>query len=174
MDICTIILKTPLEPLRISATEAGLREVHFLWRGGKGFPQECANRKALQFAERAAEQLEKYFAGGRVKFDVPLDLTNATDFQKAVWKACRKIGYGTICSYSRLSELAGYPGAARAVGTSMAANRFAIIVPCHRIVKASGEIGNYGYGCAMKDRLLRLEGVQLENGRVTSGRERRF
>jgi methylated-DNA-[protein]-cysteine S-methyltransferase len=91
--------------------------------------------------------------------DVPLDLDWATPFQRAVADVLRALPRGEVVSYGELAALAGHPGAARAVGTFCARNRFMFLVPCHRVVGSSG-LGGYGSaGLAVKRRLLELEGV---------------
>ena len=105
------------------------------------------------------ERLRAYFVeSSRDDFlDVELDLDGATPFQLAVCKALRELPYGETVTYGELAALAGHPNAQRAVGTFCAANRFAIVVPCHRVVAADG-IGSYGsLGVAYKKRLLELE-----------------
>jgi methylated-DNA-[protein]-cysteine S-methyltransferase len=108
------------------------------------------------------ERFRAYFAGARDTFaDVPLDLEGATPFQRAVVESLRAVPYGEVVTYGELAALAGHPGAQRAVGTVCAGNRFAIVVPCHRVVAASG-LGPYGsLGPSYKRRLLELEGAAL-------------
>lgn len=109
-----------------------------------------------------AERLARYFAGARVAFaDVEVELEWCTPFQRAVAETLRGIPYGEVVTYGELAALAGYPNAHRAAGTFCAHNRFAILVPCHRVVAAGG-IGSYGsLGVEYKRRLLELEGVAL-------------
>jgi len=109
-----------------------------------------------------AARLTDYLAGVDVPLaDVELDLSWATPFQRAVADALRDVPRGEVVTYGELSALAGYPGAARAAGSFCAGNRFALIVPCHRVVGAAG-IGGYGAtGVGVKRRLLALEGVVL-------------
>ena len=105
-------------------------------------------------------RLNDYFAGSNVSFrDVELDLSWATPFQRAVADALRGVPRGEVVTYGELAALAEFPGAARAVGSFCARNRFALLVPCHRVVGAAG-IGGYGTtGTVVKRRLLGLEGV---------------
>lgn len=110
-------------------------------------------------------QLDEYFAGTRVHFSVQL-VIDGTNFQKAVWNRMRKIGYGTTMSYSILAQKIGRKDAAQAVGNATGANPLVIVVPCHRIISASGDIGSYARrslpaerGREMKEYLLRLEGA---------------
>ena len=113
-------------------------------------------------AHPLTERLARFFAGERDEFlDVEIDLDEATPFQRAVAEALRRVPYGEVVTYGELAALAGYPGAARAVGSFCAHNRFAIVVPCHRVVAAGG-IGPYGsLGTDYKRRLLALEGASL-------------
>lgn len=101
-----------------------------------------------------------FLAGEPVSFDdIELDLTWATPFQRAVAQALRNVSRGEVVTYGELAAIAGYPRAARAVGTFCATNRFALLLPCHRVVSADG-LGSYGAaGVEVKQRLLGLEGV---------------
>jgi methylated-DNA-[protein]-cysteine S-methyltransferase len=123
-------------------------------------------RAGLRLSPVAPEELVRRFAafltGADVDFaDVPLDLDDLTPFQVAVTRSLRGIPRGTVVSYAELAALAGYPRAQRAVGTFCARNRFAFLLPCHRVVGAGG-IGGYGSaGVGVKRRLLLLEGVEL-------------
>lgn len=111
-------------------------------------------------AHPLAERLSAYFAGEQSSFhDVALDLSWCTPFQHGVVEALRAVPYGETVTYGELAALAGHAGAHRAAGTFCAGNRFAIVVPCHRVVAAEG-IGGYGsLGVAYKRRLLELEGA---------------
>jgi methylated-DNA-[protein]-cysteine S-methyltransferase len=113
-------------------------------------------------AHPLAERFVRFFAGERDRFlDVEIDLDEATPFQRAVAGALRRIPYGEVVTYGELAALAGHPGAHRAVGSFCAHNRFAIVVPCHRVVAADG-VGPYGsLGTDYKRRLLALEGASL-------------
>lgn len=107
-------------------------------------------------------RFRRFLAGEPVAFDdVQLDLTWATPFQSTLTSVLREIPRGEVVTYGELAALAGRPGAARAAGTFCATNRFALVVPCHRVVAADG-IGGYGPdGVPIKRRLLELEGVLL-------------
>lgn len=108
------------------------------------------------------ERVRGYFAGASDDFaDVELDLDWCTPFQRAAVEAVRAIPYGEAATYGEVAALAGHPNAQRAVGSVCAANRFALFVPCHRVVAADG-LGSYGtLGPGYKRRLLELEGVVL-------------
>lgn len=109
-----------------------------------------------------ADRLAEYFAGARVSFDeVELELSWCTPFQRRVVETLRGMPYGETATYGEVAALAGHPNAQRAVGSVCAGNRFAIVVPCHRVVAADG-LGSYGsLGLEYKRRLLELEGVVL-------------
>jgi methylated-DNA-[protein]-cysteine S-methyltransferase len=112
-------------------------------------------------ARMLVERVRAYLAGAAVGFDdVELDLDGCTPFQRAATEALRAVPRGEVVTYGELAALAGHPGAQRAAGTFCASNRFALVVPCHRVVAAGG-IGGYGSaGVAVKRRLLALEGVR--------------
>ncbi len=103
-----------------------------------------------------------FLAGDDVDFaDVELDLAWTTPLQRALADTLRCVPRGEVVSYGELAALAGRPGAARAAGAFCAANRFAFIVPCHRVVAAHGIGGYGGAGVEVKRRLLALEGVSI-------------
>ena len=108
------------------------------------------------------DRIRGYLAGAHETFgDVALELDWCTPFQRATVEAMRAIPYGETASYGEIAALAGHPNAQRAVGSVCAANRFALFVPCHRVVGADG-LGSYGsLGPDYKRRLLELEGVVL-------------
>jgi methylated-DNA-[protein]-cysteine S-methyltransferase len=118
-------------------------------------PQPCAQHPL-------AERIRSYLAGGPDDFaDVELELDWCTDFQRRAIETLRTIPYGETATYGEVAALAGHPNAQRALGSVCASNRFALIVPCHRVVAAGG-LGPYGsLGPGYKRRLLELEGVVL-------------
>lgn len=106
------------------------------------------------------ERLQQFCTGRKDEFtDVKLELPARTPFQQRVLNATRHIRYGRTVTYGELAEKAGFPGAARAVGSVMSSNRFPIIVPCHRVVGAGGALGGYSApnGVELKEQLLALE-----------------
>lgn len=109
---------------------------------------------------RAASELELYFSGSITRFSSPVDLSGAASFQLRVWRELLKIPYGEVLTYGELARKVERPRAARAVGGALRANPVPILVPCHRVV-SSGGLGGYYYGPAIKEQLLRLEGVDL-------------
>jgi methylated-DNA-[protein]-cysteine S-methyltransferase len=101
-------------------------------------------------------QLEAYFAGDLIEFDLELDLVG-TDFQRRVWAALLTIPYGETRSYGQIAQQIGSPGAPRAVGLANGHNPVGIIVPCHRVIGANGSLTGYGGGLHRKKSLLELE-----------------
>jgi AraC family transcriptional regulator of adaptative response/methylated-DNA-[protein]-cysteine methyltransferase len=93
--------------------------------------------------------------------DLPIEVL-ATDFQWKVWRAMRQIPPGETRSYSELAAMAGYPKATRAVGTACARNPVSLLIPCHRVVRADGSVGNYAWGVERKILLLRAEAGQAD------------
>jgi methylated-DNA-[protein]-cysteine S-methyltransferase len=111
----------------------------------------------------ARAQLDAYFAGDLRAFDVPLAVAG-TPFQRAVWEALLAVPYGETISYGDLARRVGRPGAARAVGLANGRNPVSIIVPCHRVIGASGSLTGYGGGLDRKQALLRFEAAVLQHG----------
>lgn len=150
-------LATPLGDLVLAVTETAVVALVFrkseLKRLGITAWREDGTSPLLEEAER---QLREYFRGERTRFDLPLDL-KGTDFQRRVWAELRKIPFGKTWSYQELAQRVGNPKAVRAVGTANGRNPACIIVPCHRVVRLSGEIGGYAGGVDKKVFLLKLE-----------------
>ena len=140
--------------LRLVTSDSGLRAVDFdLSRRIDG--SRCGIHP---IATEAARQLQAYFAGQLQRFDLPLDL-RGTDFQLRVWRELERIPYGETRSYLQIAEAIGAPRAVRAVGAANGANPIPIVVPCHRVIGASGKLVGYGGGLPLKKRLLQLEGA---------------
>jgi O-6-methylguanine DNA methyltransferase len=119
-------------------------------------------RVCADFVPDFVERVRRQLGGEQTSYDdVPLDLSWCTPFQADLAVALLAVPWGEIVSYGELAALAGRPGAARAAGSFCAQNRFALVMPCHRVVGATG-IGGYGDpGVTLKRRLLALEGVEL-------------
>ena len=105
---------------------------------------------------RVRKQLEEYFAGTRQDFDLPL-APGGTPFQREVWRELARIPYGETRSYGRIAAALGRPGAARAVGRAVGANRLQVVIPCHRVIGADGGLTGFAGGLAAKQFLLELE-----------------
>jgi methylated-DNA-[protein]-cysteine S-methyltransferase len=118
---------------------------------------------AEEHLDRAAVQLGEYFAGTRRVFDLDLDPAG-TDFQLRAWQALRGIPYGRTLSYGEQAAELGDPGAARAVGAANGRNPLSIVVPCHRVVAASGALTGFAGGIDTKKWLLDHEQAVLAHG----------
>ena len=116
-------------------------------------------------AAEALRVAKRYFAGGRDDFrDLPVDweAEPISELQRRVYETARTIPRGSAASYGEVARRAGFPRAARAVGTAMKQNPFGLLIPCHRVIGAGGRIGGWsGASIARKQRLLELEGVDL-------------
>ena len=148
-------MASPVGPLTITAT-GGLIDGLFMDSQRHAPPvQRGRVRDEAPFAELIA-QLDAYFAGSRIEFDVPLSLAG-TDFQRRVWTELQEIPLGETISYGELARRVGTPGASRAVGLANGRNPVAIVVPCHRVIGADGRLTGYGGGLERKAWLLRHE-----------------
>ena len=125
-------------------------------------PQEKLLNMASERGQKVAEKIYQFCTGKNIQFSERLDLSGMTSFQRRVLLTTKSIPRGRVASYSGVAEKAGFPGACRAVGNVMATNPFPPIVPCHRVVRSNGEIGNFGSGIQLKKKLLLLEGVEFE------------
>lgn len=116
--------------------------------------------------EAVRHQLLDYLAGKRNVFDIPLDLSQGTAFQRKVWRTLQRVPYGKLRSYQWIALRVGGPRYARAVGNAVGANPLPIVVPCHRIVAHDATLGGFSGGLSMKRKLLGLEGTltQLQRG----------
>jgi AraC family transcriptional regulator, regulatory protein of adaptative response / methylated-DNA-[protein]-cysteine methyltransferase len=100
--------------------------------------------------------LKNHLAGQQPRLDLPLDL-RATAFQMKVWQYLQSIPYGSVQSYAEVASGMGQPKAARAVAGACAANRVALVIPCHRVIRGTGELGGYRWGIARKRVLIDKE-----------------
>ena len=108
----------------------------------------------------AKRQLEEYFAGLRASFSLPLN-PRGTAFQKKVWQQLEAIPYGQTRTYGQIAAAVGQPTASRAVGGANHNNPIAIVIHCHRVIGANGKLTGYAGGLDIKEKLLRLEGVEV-------------
>jgi methylated-DNA-[protein]-cysteine S-methyltransferase len=158
---------SPLGELFLAETEAGLCRVGWFVTEEEFTAEleESWDRPARPAAGpaggvigEAVRQLAGYFKGGRQSFDLPLDLTRLRPFQRQVLLELCRVPYGDVVTYGELARLAGYPGAARAVGGAMRHNPLPIVIPCHRVLPSSGGLGGFGGRPELKRQLLELEG----------------
>jgi len=154
----------------VVAGEEGLIEVFLPFAGES--EDEITERIALLYpfavaengvTRKAALLLRRYFAGERVSFDLAVDRSGFTPFQSAVYDVVARIPYGMVRSYGEVAAQIGRRRAARGVGSAMAHNPLPVIIPCHRVVGASGELTGYSAPGGVKSKrwLLRMEGVSV-------------
>lgn len=156
--MATTVFESPLGPIGLAASPRGLVEVSLVGRVAAHGPEDDAAARAI--LDEAAGQLREYFAGARREFSVPYDVDLGDGFRGCALKALSDVPFGATITYGALADAAGFPNAARAAGTACSTNPLALFIPCHRVVPASGGIGKYGGGEAMKRALLELEGVR--------------
>ena len=122
---------------------------------------EHAERKESPLLKRCYQQRLEYFKGQRTEFDLPLS-PKGSAFQQTVWQALRTIPYGEVRSYGDIARQIGNPKACRAVGGANNRNPIAIVIPCHRVIGANGQLVGYGGGLDKKEMLLELEQRVME------------
>ena len=167
LDVAYRTVDSPVGPLLIAATPIGLVRVAFDIEGNDTVLQSLSDRissrvlNAPARLDAVAHQLDEYFSGRRHHFDLPLDWQLSKGFRRTVLEhLAADIGYGTTASYGTLARLSGSPKAVRAVGTTCATNPIPVVVPCHRVIRADGAMGQYRGGPVAKRTLLDLEGVE--------------
>jgi methylated-DNA-[protein]-cysteine S-methyltransferase len=151
------VVDSPIGPLGLVASDAGLQRVLFHAR-------RIRPEGASPVLDEAARQLESYFDGGLVAFDLPLEL-QGTEFQRRCWLALATIPYGQTVSYGEQARRLGLgPDAARAVGAANGQNPLPLVLPCHRVIGADGSLTGFGGGLETKRFLLEHEGALLPLG----------
>jgi AraC family transcriptional regulator of adaptative response/methylated-DNA-[protein]-cysteine methyltransferase len=166
VEISHATIPTRLGLLIIGATDRGLccvefgeSEVGLIGALRREYPSArlVAVRKPWPEPLNAwARALEQHLEGARIQVDLPLDI-RATAFQMRVWRYLQSIPYGKTRSYREVAEGIGQPTAARAVASACASNRVALVIPCHRVIRGSGELGGYRWGLKRKRELLQHE-----------------
>jgi methylated-DNA-[protein]-cysteine S-methyltransferase len=166
LDVAYATVDTPLGKATVAATPRGL--VHLALPNED--LDEVLDRLATEVSPRVLEfpgrlddarrELEEYFERRRDHFDLALDWRlSHPGFYRRVLRATSRVPFGEMITYGDAAARAGNPRAFRAAGTALGSNPIPIVVPCHRVIRAGGEIGNYGGGPEMKRFLLRLEGA---------------
>lgn len=163
LDIAYRTLDTPVGTLLLAATPAGLVRVAYPAENHDTVLATLAERisprvlAAPARLDRAARELDEYFAGTRTGFELPLDLRLTAGFRRQVIEHLAEIGYGHRASYATVAAAVGNPRAVRAVGSACAHNPLPVVIPCHRVIRSDGAIGQYVGGVAAKHLLLELE-----------------
>jgi methylated-DNA-[protein]-cysteine S-methyltransferase len=151
------VVDSPIGPLGLVASDAGLQAVLF---DGDRVRKEGSS----PVLDEAARQLEAYFGGELVTFELPLEL-QGSEFQRRCWLALASIPYGQTVSYGEQARRLGLgPDAARAVGAANGRNPLPIVLPCHRVIGANGSLTGFGGGLHVKRFLLEHEGALLPLG----------
>ncbi|MFF5251708.1 methylated-DNA--[protein]-cysteine S-methyltransferase [Streptomyces leeuwenhoekii] len=167
------VADTGIGPLLLAATRAGLVNVVFhatdpvrdraLGRLASRLGAGPVQAPGSPLLAEAVRQVEAYFTGGRRDFDLPLDWSLISGFNRQVLRElARGVPYGQVVGYGDLARRVGQPGASQAVGVAMGSNPLPVVVPCHRVVESDGGMGGFGGGLETKRRLLALEGVLPE------------
>ncbi|MGW0880740.1 methylated-DNA--[protein]-cysteine S-methyltransferase [Streptomyces sp. NPDC002671] len=167
------VVDSGIGPLMLAATREGL--VNVIFHATDAVRDRALERLAARLGSQPAEdpgspllaeairQLEAYFTGERHDFDLPLDWSLISGFNRQVLRELASgVPYGTVVGYGDLAGRVGQPGGAQAVGAAMGANPLPVVVPCHRVVESDGGIGGFGGGLETKRKLLALEGVLPE------------
>jgi methylated-DNA-[protein]-cysteine S-methyltransferase len=164
LDAAYDVTDSPVGELLVAATDRGVCWIEF-------GPEETLDRLARQVGTRllrvprrltpVRRELDEYFSGERTAFDVDVDLAAVPEFQRHVLDELVRVPYGEVTTYGALASRIGKPRAARAVGGALNRNPVPIIVPCHRVIGASGSLVGYAGGLERKQALLRLEGAAL-------------
>lgn len=163
LDIAYTVVDSPVGALLVAATERGLVRIAYPSQDHDEVVDELARAispRVLRAPRRlagAVRELDDYFAGGRSAFDLPLDLRLTRGFRRLVQEHLPDIGYGQTRTYGEMAAAVGNPRAVRAVGTACATNPLPIVLPCHRVVRAGGDLGGYVGGADAKRALLALE-----------------
>ena len=158
---------SPLGRMLLVASDSALTGVHFV--GEKYYPAICAAWRphaSANFIVQARLQLAAYFAGERKHFDLVVE-PPGTPFQRRVWRALQDIPHGVTENYGAVARRVGEPNASRAVGAANGRNPISIVIPCHRVIGANGDLTGYAGGLARKAALLRLEAEGAGEYRLT-------
>ena len=164
IDVGFDVVDSPIGDLLVAASDRGLAAISF-----DSEPQDSLERLARIAGPRvlrsprsvdgARRELDQYFEGRRRTFDLSLDLRALPPFTLSVLDQLARVPYGETTTYGALARRVGHPRAARAVGTVMNRNRIPIVLPCHRVVGATGSLTGYAGGLDVKEKLLELEGA---------------
>ncbi|QDQ94562.1 methylated-DNA--[protein]-cysteine S-methyltransferase [Rhodococcus sp. WB9] len=163
LDVAYRTLDTPVGSLLLAATDRGLVRVAFPRQDHDAVLQTLAEQisprilRAPARLDRVAHEIDEYFLSKRTSFDVPLDFRLSKGFRLEVLHHLPEIEYGHTASYAAVAAAAGSPKAVRAVGTACALNPLPVVVPCHRVVRSDGSMGQYAGGPEAKSILLTLE-----------------
>jgi methylated-DNA-[protein]-cysteine S-methyltransferase len=163
LDVAVRTMDSPYGSLLLAATPEGLVRIAFELEDHDTVLARLAVTvsprilRAGRGTDAVARQLDEYFAGRRRSFDLPVDLRLVHGFRRTVIAHLREVAYGTTTSYGALASAAGNPAAVRAVGSACSHNPIPLVIPCHRIVRSDGTLGQYLGGVETKRALLAFE-----------------
>lgn len=163
LDVAYRTVDSPFGPLLVAATPEGVVRVAFAREDHDAVLATLATAispRILRSGRRtddAARQLDEYFTGHRRSFDLPVDLRLLDGFRRTVISHLRDIAYGSTESYAAIAAAAGNPNAVRAVGSACSHNPVPVVIPCHRVVRSDGTVGQYLGGPEAKAALLAME-----------------
>ncbi len=160
----TIHFSSPIGKIAVITSGMGISQVIL----GETMPASDSGTAHSALLLQAKGQLLEYFAGKRKNFDLPLDWSSITGFQKDVLTLTNAIAYGEVTTYGQIARQLGKPNSSRAVGGALSRNPIPIIIPCHRVVAASGALTGYtgAGGLATKQWLLEKEGCKVVNQKL--------
>jgi len=163
-DVAYITMQSPIGELLLASTEVGLVRVAFQWADHDPLQElaDAISPRILRSPKRlrqVAQQLDAYFEGTRRHFDIAFDMRLSHGFRREVLQALQRIDYGATASYADVAFDTGRPRAVRAVGTACGMNPLPVVIPCHRVIRSDGSLGQYGGGTDVKRALLELEGA---------------
>ena len=156
MNTVTCDFASPLGRIKVAAASGEVVGVWFADSDQLTPWTDCRTEPHNPVLQQVCEQLDQYFAGQRIAFDLPIRM-NGTAFQNAVWQMLMTMAYGSTVSYGTIGRCIGKPKTARAVGAALRCNPCVIVVPCHRVIGAQGNLTGYAGGLARKTALLKLE-----------------
>jgi methylated-DNA-[protein]-cysteine S-methyltransferase len=164
VDVAFDLAESPVGDLLVAVTDRGLCKIAYR-------PEEALDELAKDFGarvlriprrvDRVRRELDEYFAGMRHEFDLETDLSPVPAFQQHVLRELARVPFGEVTTYGAVATRIGNPRAARAVGGALNRNPVPIVLPCHRVVGATGSLVGYAGGLDRKEALLRLEGALL-------------
>jgi methylated-DNA-[protein]-cysteine S-methyltransferase len=164
LDAAYDLQDSPIGPLLVASTDVGVCCISYTPEESLQALARTRGARVLRVPRRlepVRRELDEYFEGSRREFDVPVDITFLAPFHRLVLDELARVPYGEVTTYGGLATRIEHPGAARAVGGALNKNPVPIILPCHRVVGASGSLVGYAGGLERKEALLQLEGALL-------------
>jgi methylated-DNA-[protein]-cysteine S-methyltransferase len=167
LDVAIGVADSPIGVLTVAVTPRGLARVAFADEDRDALLEELARELSPRILEsargtdEARRELEEFFAAERTRFDLKVDRRLIHGIAQDVLRATSKVPYGVLTTYGTIAKRIGRPSASRAVGRALGSNPIPIVIPCHRVIGASGKLTGYAGGLHRKELLLELEGSVL-------------